>query len=348
MPRGRKKPIALTVVAGARGAGKTTLINRLIDLPAFQRSAIILNDFGATQLKRDAVATADEGYIALGSGCVCCVVRGALVDALERLLRDLDNNRLAGVDRVVIEADEAADPAAIVAAVERHPYVSLRFVIDGIVAVVDASNADAVLAARADAVRQVAMADVVALTRGAASASVAAVNPYAAIVDAATAPATVFVGHRPFDPATGDIAAWLALAPPSQPGPTGEAGRIHAFLAVRPGSMPLAAFDRFLDYLLALQGPNIIRLRAAASVGEGALVTAESIGGGLRPPVVAEKDGADAVGIRFLVVARDFDAATLDGYLAAFLNEARIDGPDRKALTDNPLAIAGFSARSGR
>jgi len=347
MPRGRKKPIALTVIAGARGAGKTTLINRLIDLPAFARTAVILNDFGEVQLQRDAVATADEGYIALGSGCVCCVVRGALVDALERLLRDLDNNRLAGVDRLIIEADEAADPAAIVAAVERHPYVSLRFAIDGIVTVLDAAAAGVLLAERADAVRQVAMADVVALTRGAASDVAMALNPFAAFVDAAAAPAAAFTGHGSFDPASGDLAAWLR--PPAHPSGAvaGEAGHVRAFSVMRPQGMPHAAFDRFLDYLLALQGANLIRLRAAAGVGERELVVVEGIGASFRPPALVERDDADTFGTRFVIVARDLDAATFEGYLAAFLNEARVDTADRQALTANPLAIAGFSARSG-
>lgn len=348
MPRGRKKPIALTVIAGARGAGKTTLINRLLDLPAFARTAVILNDFGEVELKRAAVATADEGYIALGSGCVCCVVRGALVDALERLLRDLDNNRLAGVDRVIIEADEAADPAAIVAAVERHPYVSLRFVVDGIVAAVDVATADTLLAVRADTVRQVAMADVVALMGGAASASVDQVRGVGSVVEAMRAPAAALIGHRPFDPATADVAVWLAVTPRQPATIAGEAARIHVFSVARKGSIPLDAFDRFLDYLAVLQGQNIIRVRAAASIGEETLVVAESIGSSLRPPTVVEKEGADGFGIRFVVVARDLDQPTFEGYLGAFLNEARIDSPDREALTANPLAIAGFSARRGR
>jgi hypothetical protein len=56
----------------------------------------------------------------------------------------------------------------------------------------------------------------------------------------------------------------------------------------------------------------------------------------------------DTTGTRFLVVARDFDRTLFEGYLDAFLNEMRPDTPDRAALTDNPLAIAGFSARPGK
>ncbi len=51
---------------------------------------------------------------------------------------------------------------------------------------------------------------------------------------------------------------------------------------------------------------------------------------------------------RFAVVAQELDRAMFEGYLDAFLNEARVDTPDRDALMANPLAIAGFSARSGQ
>jgi G3E family GTPase len=132
--RARKPPIPITLVVGPRGAGKTTLINRLLATPEFASTAVIVNDFGAVAVHGSVVNTVADGYISLGSGCVCCEVRGALADSLENLLRDLDNGRVAAIGRLVIEADEMADPAAILGAVLRHPYLSLRFVPDGIVA----------------------------------------------------------------------------------------------------------------------------------------------------------------------------------------------------------------------
>src|SRR5260221_1014405 len=122
MARARKQPIPVTVVSGPTGAAKTTLTNRLLKSPPFANSAVILNDFGEVALEGAAIATADDGYIAFGSGCVCCSVRGALTDALENLLRDLDNGRVAAIRRVVIEADAAADPAAILGAPAPPPY----------------------------------------------------------------------------------------------------------------------------------------------------------------------------------------------------------------------------------
>jgi G3E family GTPase len=351
--RARKAPIPVTIVAGLRGAGKTTLINRLLATPAFANTAVILNDFGEVALKNALVETAEDGFIALGSGCMCCSVRGALTDGLEKLLRDLDNGRVAAIGRVVIEADAAADPAGILGAIARHPYLALRFTADGIVAVLDAASADVTLAASADAVRQVAMADVIALTRTEAAdlrAWLATLNPFAVIVDAGRAAPAAFTGHGDFDPATGDIDAWLGTMPAVDARLSGEAGRMRAFAIRRERSISPAALDRFLDYLTTLQGPNLVRVRGLVAGGEGAAVLVDGIGGFFYPPVLLDETapGTRFPGTQFSVIGRDLDRETFAAYLDAFLNEARIDTPDRAALTDNPLAIAGFSARAGK
>jgi G3E family GTPase len=280
-------------------------------------------------------------------------VRGALTDGLEKLLRDLDNGRVAAIGRVVIEADAAADPAGILGAIARHPYLALRFTADGIVAVLDAASADVTLAASADAVRQVAMADVIALTRVAAPdlrARLATLNPFAAIVDAGRGAPAAFTGHGDFDPATGDIDAWLGTMPTANARLSGESGRMRAFSIRRERSIPPAALDRFLDYLTTLQGPNLVRVRGLVAGGEGAAVIVDGIGGFFYPPVLLDEaaPGMRFPGTRFSVIGRDLDRETFAAYLDAFLNEARIDTPDRAALTDNPLAIAGFSARAGK
>jgi G3E family GTPase len=316
MARARRTPIPLTIVAGPRGAGKTTLINRLLGAPEFANAAVILNDFGEVALAGSVIETAADGYIALGSGCVCCSVGGALTDALENLLRDLDNGRIAAVGRVVIEADALADPAAIVGALLRHPYLSLRFVPDGIVTVVDASSPAAM---RAETVRQIAMADVVAVRGDAAE--VAGISPR--VADAATVRAGDIVGHRAFDPVTGDVDAWLA----------GLGGQ-YAFTVERQREIAPGDLDRFLDYLLRLQGANLVRVRGAVASSREDTMIVEGMGSFFYPPLILDRPG----------MGREM----FEGYLDAFLNEARVDTPDREALTANPLAIAGFSARSGR
>ncbi len=273
---------------------------------------------------------------------------GALTDGLERLVRSVDNARVSAIGRVVIEADAAADPSAILAAIARHPYLSLRFSPDGIVAVLGA-DAEAVLAARTDTVRQLAMADVIALSPTTPGDVVAMLNPYAVIVNAEIVAPSDLISRGLFEPADGDLKAWLGpVGTDRSRGLSGEAMRVHVFDVARPRAIPAAQLDRFLDYLATLQGPNLIRIRGAVTTGPDEVVLIEGFGGFFYPPLIIDHPEAGMPQARFIVTARDFDRATFETYLDAFLGEARADTPDRQALIDNPLAIAGFAARIGR
>ena len=344
------------MVTGPLGAGKTTLVNRFLNHRDFANSAVILNEFGEVALEGERVERADDGVIALGAGCICCAVRGELVDALERLLRDLDNDRVATISRVIIEAAAAADPAAILTAVARHPYLSLRYRADGIVAVIDAGRFEALLAADADLVRQVAMADVVAVSRGDAAGSaeagarLARLKNGADLVDAATVAPSVLIGRGAFDPATTTLAGWFGASHCDHASGTesGEASRIHAFTVARDRPIAIVALERFLDYLAGLQGHDLLRVKGVVTTGDGEAIVVEGIGALFYPPLVVVADGESQPATRMRVVARDLDRATFETYLDAFLNEPRIDTPDRHALVDSPLTIAGFSARRGR
>src|SRR5215471_4031413 len=91
--RGPLAPLPFTVLTGFLGAGKTTLLNRLLRDPALAETAVIINEFGEIGLDHLLVEHVDDGVVLLASGCLCCTMRGDLVDALERLTRDLDNGR---------------------------------------------------------------------------------------------------------------------------------------------------------------------------------------------------------------------------------------------------------------
>lgn len=155
----------VTLVTGFLGAGKTTLINRLLAQPGMERSLVIVNEFGAIALDHLFIESRDTDLVMLSSGCICCTVRGDL----ELTLRDMAARRQTGelppFDRVLIETTGLADPAPIAALFFSHPMVMHDFRLDRIVTLVDAVNGARQLDDQAEATAQVAIADVIVMTK---------------------------------------------------------------------------------------------------------------------------------------------------------------------------------------
>jgi len=158
-------PFPLTVVTGFLGAGKTSLLNVLLRDPALAGTLVIVNEFGEIGLDHLLVERLDGDMLVMTSGCLCCSIRGDLIATLEDILRRRDNGRIAHFQRVVIETTGLADPAPVLHTVMAHPYLMLRFRVDGVVTLVDTVNGNATLDAHEEAVKQAAMADRLVLSK---------------------------------------------------------------------------------------------------------------------------------------------------------------------------------------
>jgi G3E family GTPase len=138
-------PFPLTVITGFLGAGKTTLLNRLLKDPALADTLVIINEFGEIGLDHLLIEKVESDMILLSSGCLCCTIRGDLIETLEDLLRRRDNDRIVPFKRVVIETTGLADPAPILQTIMFHPYLMLRFRLEGVITLVDALTGAATL-----------------------------------------------------------------------------------------------------------------------------------------------------------------------------------------------------------
>lgn len=156
--------IPVTLLTGFLGAGKTTLLNRVLADGSNGPIAVIVNEFGEAGLDHDLIESADEEVVLMQSGCLCCSMRGDLAQTFAGLLTRRDKGIL-DFTRVVIETTGIADPGPILQTLSADRFLARYTRLDGVVTVVDAVNGPATLDAQFEAVSQVALADLIVLSK---------------------------------------------------------------------------------------------------------------------------------------------------------------------------------------
>lgn len=217
-----KLRLPVSVLTGFLGSGKTTLLQRLLRHPDMSRTAVVINEFGEVGLDHLLVAKASENMVVMDGGCVCCTIRGDLVDTLKDLFLKRVRGDIPEFDRVVIETTGLADPAPVIHTLMTDPLLAARFRLDGVIATVDAAHGMSQLDRQPESVKQAAVADRIVLTKADVATSVATlalckrladINPAAPIIPAAFGdvdPRALFDAGL-FNPATKtpDVQRWL-------------------------------------------------------------------------------------------------------------------------------------------
>jgi G3E family GTPase len=305
-------PIPITVVTGFLGAGKTSLINRLVRARAGrERIGVVVNEAGEIGLDGQLLGDASDDVVEIADGCVCCTSRGELLDAITRL------HRAAGrLDRIIVETSGLADPGPVIDALASITH-SLR--LDTMVTVVDAvhmlDQLDRVGSPEARQQLQLATHVVVSKIDLASEDAVAAVR---------TRTAAMNPGAEIITAARDELDAALLLDrfafAPDDDHAGGAAGHHHDHdhdhLEVEIFSLELAGeldggrFEAWLGALLMLNAPDVFRVKAiVALAGEPRCQIVHGVQTYVEQAPGREWEPDEARTSRIVVIGRNLESA---------------------------------------
>ncbi len=358
-------PIPVAVLTGFLGAGKTTLLNFLLKDPFLSDAAVIINEFGDVGIDHLLVERSDENVIEMASGCLCCTIRGDLIDTIHDLLARRGRGEISKFNRIVIETTGLADPAPVLHAVMSEPGILAACRLEGVITVVDAVNGMATLDAHPEAVKQVAVADRIVLTKVdllvgregeetlfAIIGRLRKLNPGARLLtthrNEATAARLFTMGL--FDPGakTPDVQRWLAAEAYEAQGRhhghhhhhdvSRHDAHIRSFSFTEANAISPHGLELFMELLKSYHGPNLLRMKGIVRMADdpGKPVVLHGVQHVFHPPVrlQAWPDGDERTRLVFIV--KDIEKPMIEGLFRAFTDQIS-GGAD--AFTDKTLSL---------
>lgn len=295
--------IPVFFLSGFLGSGKSTLLNALLQAPEFHDTAVIINEFGDVPVDHLLVRHGDTAISQVSTGCLCCSGSTDLRTTLFDLHCAASGGLTHGFSRVIVEMSGLGDPAPLVNALAltgigadtlRDRTVDRVFHAAGFVTLYDIITGDISIENHFEALKQVAFADTIVLTKTdlardpATLAEVAnlpetlrTLNASAEIIDRQQADLRELFTPRPYSAIERgeDVVGWLALeaalaseaanSAERQPH-TGETVNrhgpgIHTFSIVRSEPLPEKRLRQFLAVLQNAAGPRLLRVKGIAA-----------------------------------------------------------------------------------
>ena len=356
----------VSIITGFLGSGKTTLLNRLLQNAEMAKAAVIINEFGEIGLDHLLVTTPSENVVLLKNGCLCCTVRGDLVETLADLYARRSARAVPEFDRVLVETTGLADPVPILRTLATEEEIVPRFALDAVVTMVDAVNGSDQLDAHPESVKQAAVADRLLLTKTdlADAAAVAALRPRLARINP---------GAQLFDAVRGDVASarlfgaalcstaaqreqverWLSedayrtAHPRHHHAVNVHDDRISAFSVRYEGASTGGGLMAWLNLLAGLKGARLLRVKGIVNV-EGKPVAIHAVQSVIHEPLVLDAWPTEDRASRIVFITRDMARAEIESTLGMLqLRAAAAAGTafDAEAYSRFVEAATGFRSR---
>jgi G3E family GTPase len=368
--------LPVSLLTGFLGSGKTTVLNHVLHHPGMDKSAVIVNEFGEIGLDHELTVAGSEDMVLLNSGCLCCTVRGDLVNTLRDMVMLRKREDVPSFDRVLIETTGLADPAPILHTLMSDQLVTNYYRLDGVIATVDAVNGLDTLERQFESVKQAAVADRILVTKtdiaepaavAALEERLAAINPAApreCAVNGEVDPALLFNASL-FDPSkkTPDVERWLHEEAYGGEGghdhhhdhehghehqhahdgghdPNRHDDHINAFCVTYDEPLRLDALEQWFDTIMMMKGPDLLRIKGIVNVaGIDKPVVIHGVQHIFHPPATLDAWPSDDRRTRIVFITRDVDRKTIEDTLSWFSDS-------RLQVHKNPPGIAGGDVRA--
>lgn len=336
----------ISVITGFLGSGKTTLLNKLLQHPAMQHAAVVINEFGSVGIDHLLVRAATEDIVLMDNGCLCCTIRGDMVATLQELLRKRSRGEIPQFDRIVMETTGLADPAPIIHTLLNDDEIKGLFNLDLVITTVDGIYGLQQLDQYYETVKQSAVADALIITKTDLAATehlntltqrLKKLNPAASIHYSVQGEVEVeqLFSHKLYDPTTKhlDVQCWLqadAYRTSTQTiqsfkkKPSNDQIRhddyIRSFCIEYDKPIRWKVLNRWFQQLTALRGKDLLRTKGIVYTQETDLpILVQGVQHIFQPPTTLEKWHVHPPRSQIVFITRNISQPVLEQMLMVLI-----------------------------